>query len=688
MSTPPNILDNFRSYSYHHILIACSNQDVVDRLTAGAGNDLSAYNSLQTFQPVTIEEEDGTEREIGEYYVIINGLRDSQYTIESVQWENVFAASVNATDYGNSFGLTGTMTVNEARGFLFLNVLNAVADRFQTGFSSTIFILKTVFIGHAGPNEDRFVNESGTRVIADLKPLRMILYDVKGSFDIQGGKYKIDFLGVENGASRLPQYARAAENVGSFTPSSVILQDVMNDLADKLNESAQESFLKMKQELKEKSEEENIETNIDGENLRRVYYQIELDEAYQDPSYTVELFDQNFKNDTDGPGTFKWGRSLTVEQAIQDVLRRSQKIQDDLNKPSADGLRYRYKINSQMTIVDKSPLETSQTPSSTDVEGVLFKYTIQRVIEVTDRTLRRILDPEEGDPTLPGADIIANSLLTFDYFFTGRNVDIMKMELNLNQGLTFVQTLRTTNNTQTAIQQQKNAIPAATDVVATDVRYQREVIPPTTPAKDDLARNVGNPLSTTAFNAALSRHASLEQIQTEFTIRGNPYLMSNMNTPPTEKNETNADAAPDSRNVMTNWHRAPALIKVNIKMPERNEPPSGRPIDADDNRLIDFWYTGYYYITGVVHKFSGGEFTQDVTALAIPRDDIYTQSSKKNVGETPQVDEETTSDEAENLAKENAADPTPAANSGPILTAKQMADRTKATLLDSPRRRR
>jgi hypothetical protein len=685
-------------------LIACSNQAVVNKLTSEYGNDLSRYEDIRSFGSIPIDQEsDGVESDddsAGKYYVVVNGFKDSVYTVETVQWETLLSGSVNLTDNSNSISVTGSMKIREARGFLFLNTLDRIADEFRTEPTGIVFLLKTFFVGHTA-NTAQGTPESPT-IIADLKPLQFLLLDVKGSFSPEGGIYNLDFVSLTNGATRLPQVARAAQNV-KFTPRTLILKDVMNAFKDALNNKSSQTFRDVREAARRRVEADPTNNvNVD-ELFRKISFDIVLAEPYQSDDYLVNLYNPRLRNDSGEAAAFDFGRQYTVDQALQEILQRCQKIQDDLLKPDAIGNRYRYKIHSEMTMVDKSTEQPGSDTATGDNDGVLFRYTIKRSLETTNEELLEFINrdltqestEEPIETSVEGVGDLRNSIIEFDYFFTGRSIDIVKFDINMQQGLAFLQILRTTNNSPGAAEDQVAGGSANTELAVTGVtqrpaselsRRARTPIFPSTDVQNPLVRNIGNPLSTMAFNAALARFAAYEQIETNFTIRGNPYLLAVTNTPISDKTDEGNDQPPDERRVLLNWDRTPAIAKVNIKMPIDNNSPSAALINQGDQaRLIDFWYTGFYNIVKIVHRFEGGLFTQDIGAIATPSDDLFQQSgenSSREVAAQPQVvDASTTTAETEALSGETASaeSSTPRASNQP-RTALDMRTKTKAVV--------
>ena len=681
MSNPPNALDQFRSYSYHQILIACSNQQAANILSNQ--NDLEALQQLgaETVYTVSSQTVDGNSRDIvtldrdvqpnlGEYIVLINGMRDTRFTIQSATWATVTAGGVNPTDRGNSIAVEGSLSIREARGFKFLNEIDRAADAFKTDQSGIMYVLKTVFVGH-GVAAD---GTATTEIIADIKPLVFLLVDVTGAFSPMGGEYKLDFVGASNGGSRFPQISRGAEEI-KFTPDSLILRDVVDQLARLCSTFAQETRdTVVKQLTEEFSGDPDNQKEV--QNLRAVEYRIELDKPYNTDEYVITDIDPRYTEtgEADSPGALSFGKSFTVEHAIQHILERCAKVKEDLNKGS-EGQKYRYKIFSEITMSGRGAT-TNDTPlTTTDVEKIVVVYRVRRFLELDNASVQSILgldvngQPTES-PTSSGTDstqqMLQNNLIEFDFYYTGKNVDIKQFDIKLQQGLTFLQILSSTDNSMTALQQQaKGGVPDNTRVTTNNVLSNkptesfklrsRSPIFPSTSVKDIRSKNIGDPGEMTKFNAALSNHASLENIEIEMEIRGNPYLLNQSNRPATEDdNLDNADEERTQFNVLTNWDKMPALAKVNIRMPDSSDTPSGskRP------DFVDFWYKGFYYIYQIQHIFSEGEFTQKLSMLALPEKNILQRDDGTDAREVKVDNEKTDADNSQKNQTNTPADAT------------------------------
>lgn len=655
MSNPRNILDKFRSYSYHHILIACDNEASASYIRNS--NRLSIFRDFNEARAVTIGEEDKLERldarnesdgkvervAVGNYIIIINGMVDTSFVIKDAEWFTTTAASTDKHDRFTSIAVEGKMTVEEPRGMRFMNVLNGACDLLQSDPTGVIWILKTIFVGHG---IDDFGNEFSDH-ITDLRPLEFMMYDVTGSFDITGGVYEISFAGASNGAARFPQFSRVAQNI-SFTPAEGNkLAPAMAQLAQRMNTLSETNRACVITALKESYGD--LEDPSQLEQFRLVKYAIIMEDPYNDEAYVIDGLTDQEKDLTIGSGAFKFGIEFTVEQAIRHIMDRCSKVKTDRTTGDSNGIKYSWKIHSEITMVGKdtkSPIDNTVS----DQEIVAVVYRVRRQAELSNQTIERVLSGNIAGETEEVTQAKINeNLITFDYFFTGKNIDIVDFDLKMEMGLAFLQTIASTNNIGTGTSQISGTNTQdlnATMLVPTDnskgaggvsssgenkpkilIRTKTPIFPATN-VNNVREKNIKGARDSTLFSAMLSRHAALESVEAIVTIHGNPYLMSQTNRRGSDNQRRGNTSDPgDVTKVMQNWESIPALVKINIFMPTSNNTPSS----TDRFNTERFWYDGYYYMYGIEHRFSDGQFTQNLQLLALPDQSLLDEQEKTDL---------------------------------------------------------
>ena len=686
MSTPQNILAKYRSYSYHHILIACDNEAAADFIRRS--NRISTFRDVSLARGVFIDEQtkvqsvddideatgDVNRTQVGAFVVILNGMISTSFIVQDVEWFTATAANAEAEDAFTSIAVEGKMNVIEPRGVRFLNALNEACNLLQTDPSGVIWMLKTIFVGHTDDGE--------TEYIPDLRPLEFMMYDVTGTFSETGGLYEISFAGAANGAARYPQFSRVAETIPVPVPNGGKLQDAMNFLAGEMNRQSAANRKCVIEALK-KSYPEASDAELDE--FRQVFYAINLDSAYQEEAYKIDTLG-NYEKDKageDGGGVIKAHPKTTVEQTIRNIMSRCSRVLKD--RTEGDGqFNYIYKIHSEITMVGKTgdPVEEIENPPQ-NAAYVAVVYHVRRHAEFTNQTVEDVLSNEVDlgeDPTSVSSDRVKENTITFDYFFTGKNTDILEFDLKMDMGLAFLQTIGSqntlgtgtyqisgtevedivdgnNNNVKIAVPYENTSGGGDDPAVGSSGEKKKKVLVrnktpifPATNVSNVKTKNIRGAFDVELFNAYLSRHAALESIEATVTIHGNPYLMSSTNRRPSDvARRGNTSDEGDITNVMANWENMPGLARVNIYMPETNDTPS----DRDVFNRVRFWYDGYYYIYGIDHKFSDGVFKQDLHLLSLPNRSFLDENKETNVTECGILEEEGAQTGAEGTATDS-----------------------------------
>ena len=621
MSNPQNILGKFRSYAYHHILLVCNSTDAAEELTR--------TSEITTFQH-PIDAKRFTARQIGgneknKYITLIDGTSDARFYITSATWENIIAME-NYVGDGNipqstSMSLEGELEIIEPLGANFLNTLTNACDSLDTDPVGLMFILKTIFVGHA--------DDGSTEMLSNVKPLLFINYDITAIFDSSGAKYKMLFVGAVNGLAKLPQTQQIADGFKFKVDPSKNLQSTFNDLAEKVNDAyvgfsnkAQADFAKTLYDAsKIEGKPLTAATSVTqarkffDSNYRKVKYKIFAPD-YVDEKYKAGDNDSIRIANKIADGSYNFGKGVGIETIIKKVMASSTGVIKD-GKGTEDGKKYIYKIVSGL--------------NSTSTEFVV-EYHINRY-EMLMLPYEAAFEGKEFTP-VPGQSI------EFNYIFTGKNVDIKEFDIKMEMGMAFFQIAATTDSlpTQNTVKDGQNSSTVAMEgstSVASNNKTKRSKTPLFLGSKLDppMARNTRNPVDSASFQALLNRHAALENIEAKMVIYGNPQLLNEMQVLPSDLAKKETEKPKANATINPRWLNTPTLVKVNIKM----------PVNTNDvnTEYRDFWYTGYYTLFAVKQMFSDGEFLQELDMMSLPVSDKMEESTDKPITTTGTEKEKT-----------------------------------------------
>jgi len=584
MSNPENILAKYRTYSYHHVLIACGNTQVVEELS----ESLNMYDYLYDTGEAKRSKKSLVS---GDYVVIANGLSDSDFIVDDVSWVSVIApqpSSDSNFEQFASYAVEGTMVVTEPRGVDFLNVLSGACDTLETDPTGLVFLLKTFFVGDT---DSRSVD-----YVTSVKPLAFIMTDIASTFDVTGSIYSIEFVSVTNGAAKLPQFVTGADRVSLKLESTI--GGSLKKLQTEIKRHYDAHFTKMETIAKESNQ------TLSGQ---KVEYIIDIDEKSGYAAYKVDQPPAFLKdNGIEGEGsTMGFGQHPSIESAILDILKTSKQFGDDATGKNDDKKKYIPKIQSTIE-------------SGTTGEGSYYRviYKVGRS-EVPVSTLDKIHDEDQDF-------IKQGNAMVFDYFFAGKNTDILEFNIQMQMGLMFFQTVSTAecmlkSQGEKDLTNKSQGV-GATTARSTDTKKGARNNTPilfSTIVKKPKQKNTAYPLASTDFQSLLARHAAIEMLDAKIKIMGNPLLLNSMiQLPSNVINGPNPTPRTGiEEDVFNDWTTTPSLVKVNIFMPSTDE---------KGDFAKQFWYDGWYYVTGIEHTFSGGQFTQSIEMLSLPLEQYLT----------------------------------------------------------------
>jgi len=616
--------------------------------------DSSVAQSLQTstdFIKLLINEDPtkitraGTVPNGGKYVVLINGMVDAHLSISNVEWESLTAANAVIGDQFTSMALEGTMHVREPKGFRFTNYIKESCQVLEKDLIGVVWMLKTIFVGHS--DTANVLDKTFTDMITNVKPLLFYMTDLSGIFDETGSQYEIKFVGNNDGVARLPQMMRVADgitvNLGGKN-KDISLANAMQMLEKKANDIYNNYFDCISRTYVNAINQSQT-TKIDKAPFSKVLYLITLDAPYDNKAlYTVTEAPQQVKDGVgkcDDPLILKMGDSATIEEAMREIMSRSKQVKKDTEK---DGQKYTYKITSEIKSGrDVQPFINSLGKArfsgvqSKDQYDFVVVFKVSQFAMVSNDIIKDLLEnnkPNGLDQQIK--DKINRNLITFDYIYTGKNIDIISFDIKMQGGLSFLQIITSSDNLYPSNVNlpSRQYVHVNSDNVLGVPKTTKTPLFMGLPIKDPKLRNHPDPKSTMNFTSALSTHASLESLEASVTILGNSNLMGITGT--TDKEQQNKQVlTSDDRDVFPDWGNFPALAKVNIRMPRSNDDLTLMKQGTGDY-TEEFWYTDYYYVYSVKHMFNEGKFTQQLSLMALPNksklDQYFKQGTDKSKG--------------------------------------------------------
>lgn len=591
-----NPLKSYRSYSYHFFLIAMDTTAYLD-ISNPQINSLIASSDFyvrkdQNHPRAVISDPNG----IGQYCIFIDSRTDTDFIIEDVEWGTTFIGNSNSSDSTiglNTFLTDGQMKIVEPRGVNFLNELAKLADpkKLNTDPATMPFMLKVIFVGH---KDDGTVEQ-----ITTVPPFGIIFTDIVGSVDSNGTTYQMKYCGAINGSVWNKTYDSIVDGMHfEFTPT-LNLQGHLAKFEAQINKK----YLDDRQQVIN-NYKKATNGKVDLSNTATIEWSLNFD--------TTGVQKLNKLNDFGTlapPQTKVEGKTVIytgtkeggVGELINNLMNSSQQwtnIQLSGNPELKDfdniSTRYAFKISTEFKKL-----------SAKKGNKFILVYNIDeysyRVVDIVDSA------SGQGNAKPPVID--PASVYTLNYIFTGKNVDIQKLDMNMSMGYALWISLITSRSLSTQTEDVAGTISRSSITqirpfqISFDplqaLRTGTPIWPPAL-AKETPKKELLNDAAVASADSIWRNFASYQAIQTDVTILGNPQLIQKI----------------------TNPNRgSPNYIKINVKMPSTTDDIWEYNLNSNatpGGYYKTFWFDGYYNIITAKNKFIGGQFTQDLMLIAIP----------------------------------------------------------------------
>jgi flagellum-specific peptidoglycan hydrolase FlgJ len=621
-----NPLRKYASYSYHFILVAIDSTDILTYTGQSQPNSNSntttannASTTNNTSGTIGINSIDFYERPsgpdpravksclVGNYSIVIDTRYDTDFFIQDAEWGTAFIG--NARDPTSTFGLNtyvndGVLNVIEPRGVNFLNVLAQTASNKYLGLDPSVmpFLLKIIFVGH---NDDGTVDQ-----ITNIPPYGILITNIEGNIDATGSMYKLSFCGCDNGAGWTQIYLGMTDGIG-FTfggrnPSNYGAPYTLEEHLQTFQEQMNHAYLARRNVIIQNLLASSA--HVDLSKTAKITWKIVLE-----PSSIVL---QNLKDfGTLIPDTGKPGGSSNPYQYIGKKDGGVVDLIDKLMASSATWAKYQVEGDPNVVTLPKNgtpkysykiTTEFQRTsPDKGDNSITIIYYVSEYQYQAVDLT-----PSEEGNAQSQTLDLSNSTVYTFDYIYTGKNADVIHLDMNLSMGLALWQNLitaRSLPNQQLDVTGKiltPDFVPILTPSGAlnpnNEIRLGTPIWPPAySDYADSLKEHLNQPSVQTA-DAIWRQFAGYQSVNTKMVIHGNPLFLQKFTNP--------SKYGPD-------------YVKVNIKMPSTTDDiweyeQSSNPTPGGYYKT--FWYDGYFNIITAQNKFNDGQFTQELNLWQVP----------------------------------------------------------------------
>lgn len=627
---PPleNPLAQFKSYSYYHVLAVCDSTTTANSLANYPADIVEAWlhpgngdaNNPEPLGPWSPKPLDKTDVNSGKYCILINGATDAGMVITNVSYSALAAAGATNNDRFTSLATEGTIEISEPKGITFLDLITRCCASLGRDPAHVVFILKTFFVGYD--------DNDNIKTISNVAPMTFIITNVTGSFSDMGGEYKIEFVAMNNGAARLPQYDKMMRAVAI---TGTTLTEVVANITKSVSDAYDRMFSCIEKQVQIQEKDMQYNAGEISNRLKKVKYEIQLADIYKGVEYEFKSVAQNTSTGTcNAPGSVSTGTDMSLESALRHMMDHCPRVAAD----AKEGITTSYKMKNGKTLPVNTKINyrihtvpVLDSSKAVDPYKVIYRiepYPVPReMIGMEPEVQKALLDP---------------NTIEFEYIYTGRNIDILEFDMKLNFGLAYLQTatLGNTYKDQGETLPCLVTVPDIKQVIAAGERTSANI---NTPGPADIPvffstslelpsnRSNNNIEHKAAEVVGMSKHASLEVLDVSMKITGNLTLLQSTAV----ASGGNIDAVPEGE--VFDWGYIPAFAKIHIKMPSYNDDIGlfdGSYSQYGGGYAKDFWFQGHYYILGIEHVFSDGEFTQNLTMIGLPEPSALDGKEKKD----------------------------------------------------------
>lgn len=564
-----NPIKRYRSTSYHHVLVVSNTTDVYPDLVKGTGTALYDHPDTKgigdRFTP------QHTNSNIP-YIVLLNSLTDTQYTIKTFTINNILMSDSAGQDARNipstAVNTVGSMIIDEPYSANFLETLSNAATQLNTQATNLCFYVKIFFIGQLA---DGTVEQFGY-----ISPIGITLNLIDATFSFAGASYAIEFVAMDSGTANNSTIA----TVGGVSVSTFpTIGAAIKEFETKINASVTATASAAKPKLKPDT------------------YHFIVDDFYA--SMPIDNIKTSNK-DADGNIILSTEQESSITSMLDGIVQLSSHTITAM-KPDKQGQVTIPVITSKFEVKDNARTMTYRVSPK-------IMYTVPPLVkkncpDASETEQQRIADIARLTDNLTKNQ----SLMQYDYIFSGKNTDITSFDMRLAQSLVkFYMGSEEVSPTSQDSQTSKVAPDTNTSQALPSNNGSCDPVSGTLPKNTQGVSKYPN--QYIAYRHTLNRFATTNATAAVLEILGNPIFLGGVVTP------TGTDViAP------------PPTVKINVFMPFV-DPLTGQPdpttlATADATFRSPFWSDGIFQINQIVHKFDHGSFTQELSLIALVSQD-------------------------------------------------------------------
>ena len=394
-----NPLDSFRSYSYHFFITVSTSSYDLQQLVGGLDVPSRLDSILSAYPGDRIELGQNTDT-----YLLLDTRRFSMFNVSHLEMTHVFTASTPER-INNPSTPAGTfnMTIKDATGFSLFNLLWQITQKkLLASLESTFYVMGITFNGH---KDDGTTEEIATTFIP------FTLLDIKFNFGAAESTYNLQCAEIDGGGlGKQSSYMQNLFPVSSVSTKnrSNTLGGLINDLEERLNRASSDFYVKSK--------------TLNEVKGKLVQYMVTIPDEWADFVPSRAYKDLNAEQIyTKIPNT-KISSSDKTRVHTVNLDNKTENISDAIKK-----------------IIEACPdfLKLTSDTAKKEGNGRLFRIVTNITASDSVFTIHFDVYPvsipkKQEDGTYTTKKEQLKNLMEFDYIFTGKNKDILDLEINFD----------------------------------------------------------------------------------------------------------------------------------------------------------------------------------------------------------------------------------------------------------------
>lgn len=322
---------------------------------------------------------------------------------------------------------------------------------------------------------------------------------------------------------------------------------------------------------------------------------------------------------------FRFPQGTSVIAAISEIMLMSKYCQDNVKTdvPGKPGMVKWFRVETQAFVLD--PTEESKQTGETP------KLLVYRVVPYYVHRHHFMAPTNQPDYST----LAKSAIKEYNYIYSGKNVDILNFDITINNAAFTTLYADRNNNAgdlypsinKAADSEGRTGVSVKTAPVGSDDQLGNPAIG--AKYKGDSSKIGGPPddpktLVARNFHQALMANSEVDMVELKLEIMGDPYFIADSGMGNFSDKAVNANL---NKGGTINYQSGEVDVIVNFRTPVDYNPSTGY-VDFGPTEIVQ-GFSGLYRVTELTNTFSKGKFTQELSLLRRPNQNVKAAETPK-----------------------------------------------------------